>query len=1443
MPRRDSLGLTAVRTEGAILPPSLLQRVHREDPALGGMKPEEFGLSGTRVREAASQAWNALQAPWRAFQGERARLAPAEAGTGMTRGRWLVQILKALDYGAMDPLKGSLTVGDHEYAVSHLYHHAPLHLVGCNLDLDKRTPGAVGAARMTPHGMVQLLLNSADAHLWGFASNGLRWRILRDSISLSRQAMVEFDLEAIFDGQLYDEFLLFYLLCHQSRVKSERPEECWLERWSQTAGAEGKRALDTLRDGVQRAIETLGQGFLKHASNQAIRQSLRDGSLDRQGYYRQLLRLVYRLLFLFVAEDRNLLLLPETPAEARELYTEYYSTQRLRLLAERLRGSPRHHDFFQQLRLILEKLAQEDGCPELGLPALGGFLFSDEACPDLDACELSNADLLEAIRCLAVTQEGGRRARVDYRNLASEEMGSVYESLLELHPELNSDGTKFELRNASGNERKTTGSYYTPDSLIQCLLDTALDPVLDEAVRTAGERFKPKDGEPPDAQAILALNVIDPACGSGHFLIAAAHRLAKRLAQIRTGDEEPAPEPTRRAVRDVIGRCLYGIDVNPMSAELCKVGLWMEALEPGKPLSFLDHHIVVGNSLLGATPELIAAGIPDDAYTPIEGDDRAVCSSLKRQNKAEREGQGSLFAPEVFAGGSLLAAWERLEGLADDTLAGVRSKARQYREAQAAVEMRRRLADTWCAAFVLPKLSVPASGFRGITTATLRALASGQALDPPTADAVAEAAERFAFLHPHLTFPDVFAPRSPHHSPLATPHSPSSGFDVVLGNPPWEHTELKEKEWFAERRPQVAAARTGAERKRLISALASEDPRVYRDYCFAKREHDLAGAFCGRSGRFPLCGRGRINTYAVFAEAMRSLLAAQGRAGIVVPTGIATDDTTKYFFADLMACRALASLFDFENGARAAGESAGEAEEEGEGEAQPPPAIKRRGRGASPAERLLFPAVDSRFKFCLLTLSGQPAAQPRFAFFCHRVSDLETPGKVFMLTPEDIALLNPNTRTCPVFRTQRDAEITRAIYRRVPVLIREGDPNGNPWGITFKQGLFNMTSDSHLFRTREELEAAGGTLEGNRWTVPAPWTLPDGREVEAGLWLPLYEAKMMQQFDHRAADVVKSPTAVARQNQPLAIPLNEKRDVTRVAMPMYWVHPSGVQCLYEGQTAYLGYTWVTSPTNMRTMIAAIIPAAGAGNSLPLIHTTRGLPGQLWLVACLNSFAYDYVARQKLGGVNYTFGFSQQQPVLKPDSVFASGESLIADASFVLPRSFELAYTSRDLEVTATELGYVGRPHAWDEHRRFWLRAELDAAFFHLYGLGRADVDYIMETFPTVRRKDVAAYNRYRTKEAILEIYDAMADAARTGVPYRTRLDPPPANGWEPEEANGEWGLGTGEGGLQGAGARGLQAAVGAGDRRAGGGRRRGRAAGDVETQAVLPLAYTAGGDP
>lgn len=422
-----------------------------------------------------------------------------------------------------------------------------------------------------------------------------------------------------------------------------------------------------------------------------------DNRGGRHHYYRQLLRLVYRLLFLFVAEDRDLLLRPDADPQARERYERFYSLSRLRLLAEKRVGT-RHADLYHGLRLIMDKLGSDAGCPALGLPALGSFLFSREAIPDLEACDIANAYLLDAVRALAFINDRHGRRLVDYKNLRSEELGSVYEALLELLPDVHIEALQFDLKTVSGSERKSTGSYYTPESLVQCLLDSALEPVVAEALN-----------QPDAAQAILRLKVCDPACGSGHFLIAAAHRLAKHVASVRTGDDEPAPEAVRTALRDVIGHCIYGVDANPMAVELCKVSLWMEALEPGKPLSFLDHRIQCGNSLIGATPALLKHGIPDDAFKPIEGDDRTVCSEYRKHNKQEREGQQRLFthAPEPWTRlGNLATGLLQLEEISDDSIAGVRRKQERWEElvrSQGYIYSRL-WADAWCAAFVWKKI-------------------------------------------------------------------------------------------------------------------------------------------------------------------------------------------------------------------------------------------------------------------------------------------------------------------------------------------------------------------------------------------------------------------------------------------------------------------------------------------------------------------------------------------------------------------------------------------------------------------------------------------------------------------------------------------------------------------------------------------------------------------
>jgi hypothetical protein len=1058
---------STVKTEGAILPADLLQRI-AEGRGLDGLRPEDYHLApNERLNEAVNRSWNRLLGVWQSFDEQRSRLFEADSGVTLTRERWLLILFQELGYGRL-PFQGKLTAttasgagdgGSAEYPISHCWGHAPIHLVSFRQDLDRKD----AAAKRSPHSLLQEYLNRAEDSLWGFVSNGLRLRVLRDNVSLTRAAFLEFDLEAMMTGELYADFALLWLVCHQSRVEGAPPSTCWLERWSQAAAEQGTRALDALRDGVQEAIAALGRGFLAHPANGGLRAAVKSGELAGDEYYRQLLRLVYRLIFLFVAEDRNLLLVRGASLDARAHYRDYYSLARLRTMAESRRGGP-HPDLYRTLRLVCEKLRA--GYPALSLPALGGFLFSERATPALDGADIANHDLLNAVRAPAFTEEGKTRRTVDYKNLGSEELGSVYESLLELHPQLNVDAGTFDLSVAAGSERKTTGSYYTPTSLINCLLDSALEPVV--ADRLAEAR---KSGG-AEEQAILAIKVVDPAAGSGHFLIAAAHRLARHLARARTRDEEPAPAALRSALRDVVRHCIHGVDINPMAVELCKVALWMESLDPGKPLSFLDQNIQCGNSLIGATPALLARGIPEEAFTPITGDDKAYCSEFKKQNKREREGQAALFTHDLQPWnrlGNLAAAVAGMEAVDDGTLDGVRQEERLYEDLVRSSGYRygRLLADAWCAAFVWKKTKEFAFP---VTEQVFREIERNPYNLPKwMEEEIGRLRDQYQFFHWHLAFPDVFMLPKRGTAADSETNGWNGGFDVVLGNPPWEHTELKEIEWFAERRPDIAAAATGAQRKLMIDALEKVDPALYIAFIDARRSHDAVSHFVGNGGSYPLCGRGRINTFAVFAELARALDGTSGRVGITVPSGIATDDTTKFFFQDLTDEHALVSLYDFEN---------------------------RRG---------IFPGVHRSYKFCLLTLTGpaRPATRGAdFVFFALSVDDLRVEDHRVNLDAQDIALFNPNTRTCPIIRNRRDADLNKAIYRRIPVLINRARGH-NPWGASFRQGLFNLTSASGLFRSRQQLETDGWHLVSNEFHR--------GNEV----YLPLYEAKMLHHFDHR----------------------------------------------------------------------------------------------------------------------------------------------------------------------------------------------------------------------------------------------------------------------------------------------------------------------------------------
>jgi hypothetical protein len=1346
MPDRSS----TIHLEGALLPSDFIERIAQGDKDVPGLRTADYHLaSDDRINEVISQAWNRALGFWAAFRKATAGLPESDTGTSQTRERWLLPLFNELGYGRLQVQRQTVIINEREYPISHFWQKIPIHLVGCRLDLDHQSPQAVGRAQKKPHSILQEYLNREEASLWGFLSNGLTLRILRDSASIARQAYIEFDLEAMMEGEAYSDFAIFWLLCHQSRVEGDRPDQCWLEKWSQSARQAGIRALDNYRQGVQMAIEALGAGFVAHPANAALRDKLRrgpaDGGLDKQDYYRQILRSVYRLIFLFVAEDRGVLLQPNAPTAAKDRYRQFYSTARLRRLAGAHRGT-RHADLWNALALVIDQLKAGPGCPALALPSLGSFLWSPEATPDLNGAQVPNAHLLQAIRCLSFTEDRGVRRSVDFRNLGGEELGSVYESLLELHPDMDIEARVFSLATSAGNERKTSGSHYTPDSLVMCLIDSALEPVIRERLAAAKTQ---QDKE----RALLALKVLDPACGSGHFLIRAGHRLARHLAAVRTGEEAPSPEAYRQALRDVIGHCLYGVDINPMAVELCKINLWIEALEPGKPLSFLDHHIRVGNSLLGATPELLAKGIPDDAFNAIEGDDKKACVALRKRNKKERDDVSPLFIQEEQAiQEKLQEISAAVDQIPDTDIAGVHRKEEEFQKVQTNYDYmtRKRFSDAWCAAFVIHKTFKPGTTEPiGLTQRHLNELAKGRSLHGELGTEVDRLAKQYQFFHWHLAFSEVFA---------------NGGFDVIFGNPPWDMQEVKDNEFFAASFPEILSVKSAKDKASVLSRIREVAPNLFQAYQNYSRETYGQQHIMASSGRFPLSSAGRMNLYRLFLETGHTLVRRTGRVGIVIPSGFASDSFSQEHFSTLHGEGQLVSLYDFEN---------------------------RLG---------LFPGVHSSYRFCLLTIGGKGACTDTdFVFFAHSQPDLADADRHIRLSQHAVAALNPLTRTAPLFRLRRDYDLTLWMQQAGAII---GSSDGkDDWGI--KQTLmFMMNAAMKGHRTAEELEAAKFQAEGNRYQR--------GEDT----WLPFYEGKMVGMYDHRASSIQFDPSNRVRRNQPVALNAAEHEDPAQVALPVFWVNSTDVKERCSGVPRWcLCVKDVTSSTNERTSIAAMLAGVALSDSLPWLASPQSASRTACLLANLNSHAFDYLARQKVAGLHLRGHYLSQLTIISLRTYEALCPWPIQENQlnkWLVLRVLELTYTAWDLEPFAQDCGWSGPPFRWDEERRFLLRCELDAAFFHLYlpadargqwiparrdqgnvmdetpeqlaelkkhfPTPRHAVDYIMDTFPIVKRKDEAKYNGdYRTKRTILEIYDAMQAAIHTGKPYQTRLDPPPAD--------------------------------------------------------------------
>lgn len=1316
-----------------------------------GQKPADFGLgNGTTVDRAIGEAWTTVRAKWKQFQEKRGQWATY--GFAEARRQWVKPLFQELGYEleSADPEQLESTERPFPIALrAEGLNGFPVHAIGPGRSLDERHKQ--GGRTQSAHALLQEYLNHGE-HVYGLVTNGLQLRLLRDSTRLGRLAYVEFDLERILEQEIYPDFQALYRLLHASRMplRAEATEESLIERYHQHGIESGSRIREKLRLEVKKAMEVLANGLL--ANNTAFAQAAVEGHVQATTYYQALLRVVYRMLFLIVIEERDLVHPAATGedgllARQRDIYRRFYSFQRLRKLA--LRASyvdGRRTDLWQGL-LSTFRLFEGQG-QALGIAPLGGDLFGQPLVVDghdLHALKLDNHRLLQILSGLTLTRsEQGALVPVNYNDLDVEELGSIYEGLLELHPVLDTATGIPLFRFTAGSERKLTGSYYTRHDLVAQLIRTALLPVLEE-------RLKGKRTPEEQAAAILGITVLDPACGSGHFLLAAARKLSERLAQVRTGDEYPAKHELIAAQREVIARCVYGVDKNPAAIELCRLALWLEAHETGKPLTFLEHRIRCGDALVGVDRlERLREGIPDGAFLPVTGDDKPTADIHKKRNtKFRNTRQYGLFGAQLqleadqdrFASG-----YRAVEDLKGDDL-----EARKEKEARYAKFRSDRgwwkdkvACDLYTYAFFQPYPEGLKENEVVDTELLLRQLNSAGSVQAAVEARAVALSERERFFHWPLEFPEVMA---------------RGGFDVVLANPPWELVELKETEYFAERDPEIGNA-AGAARKAMITELETTNPALFAEYRKDLHAVNATRKFIRESGRLKLTTGGRTNLYSVFAESIVKHLNSNGYGGMIVPTGIATDDGNKLFFGYLVEHARLVSLYDIEN------------------------------------RKKIFPAVDSRFKFSLVTVGPEAPERPAaFSFFVLDILDLNDPRRVFELTREDFLRINPNTRTCPIFRTRQDAQLTTEIYGRVPVLINE-ELNQNPWKITLKQGLFNMTGASHLFKSANDLIYEGIMLKGNRMI---------GKIVS---YAPLYEGKMINIFNHRHSGAIQI-NEVSQSYE-----FDWRTDESVVVQPRYFIGIDEIERIIE-QSHLLAFRKIARSNDERTFISAVIPKAGAGDSLQIVNIENQIESIAHFQSMLSSIVTDYLLRQKLSGANVTFFIVNQLPGIPP-SVIAKKYS-----KKLLRLIMELTYTSWDIKAFADDLwreadaelrqlllgqweenrratgghgwvqpewktaypeidwafekgdeagaagGIPFPPFKWDEERRALLRAELDAYYALLYGLERDELRYILdpkevhgedfpgETFRVLKDKEIKQYGEFRTRRLVLEAYDRL----------------------------------------------------------------------------------------
>lgn len=1200
---------------------------------------------------------------------------------------------------------------------------------------------------------------------WGILTNGTKWRLYWAGARSVSEEFLEVDLGRVLvldeDSDLFaddadrDHWLRVFavMFSRDAFIKDGSDDRSFHERARAAAAFYEERVAASLSKLVFEQVFPSLATAIARAASQAPLQDVREASLV----------LLYRLLFLLYAEDRDLLPVSDTRYDDYALRPLRIDVGKRVSEGDALSSSAsRIWSHIADLSRIIDK-----GDVSVGIPPYNGGLFATDGGSLLESVRIPDSVMAPALDALSYERSTGERRYINYRDLSVQQLGSIYERLLEFEIVRDDSGALAIRPNVFA--RKNTGSYYTPDELVGLILDETLEPLITERLdsfRAALGKLNARDAEDHQrrelrdadpANAILSLRVCDPAMGSGHFLVSLVDTLADHVldamaeaaslgaslayispladkiddiratilknAKAANWTIDEAQLDDRHIVRRmVLKRCVYGVDKNPMAVELAKVALWLHTFTVGAPLSFIDHHLRAGDSLFGlwvrdAIDKAGALGgelLWNEALKNAERQARAMKTIEMATDAeiAEAHRSAEMWTDVEFQTGPLDGFVSFMHAL--DWLQLSRADVGLVRQ--------------WLDGQFGEPLSIARGKAR---PEPVRA----RAKDVDAFTAIWERARALIgeerFLNWQISFPGVWDNWAA--------KGREGGFDAVVGNPPWDRIKLQQVEWFAARRPEIAAQSRASDRKAMVEQLIESGDPLAEDFQIAERRANdtlrmarfssgkaIRDANTGRrvpapSDHYPLLSGGDINLYSLFVERAHALVKSDGIVGLLVPIGVGADKTSASYISSVTENRQLKAFIAFEN--------------------------KR---------KWLFKDVHSEDQPSVLIVAncGRQYANFRYAVKLHAMPNDQIDPTV-MMDAATLSAVNPNTGTLPIFRTAEDARIVSKAYTHTNVFVRKsGQGDICDWETSYST-MFHMTNDSKLFRTKKELEEEEGA-----------WAIGHQRYQSAtGEWFPLYEGKSVQIYNHRYASIITPAGSVSGQGQSIHSTLAELSSPGFIPTPRYWVKASAISAIKRGYA--IGFNDVCNTNNARSLIAAVVPQVAAGNKLPLLDGLDA-PESALLIGNLNSIPCDFFARNKIQSRNLNKYILEQLPIVPPAAYARMFGPKSAD-DIVREAVLELSYTAHDLAPFARDLGHVDAngdvlpPFVWDEERRLHLRAKLDGLYFILYGVfdpaepaqSRDDIRYIYSTFPIVEREETARWGSHRSRDLCLAWINAL----------------------------------------------------------------------------------------